>query len=79
MTIEILRSARAQKLTGRPRSSFYQQISQGLLPPPIKLGTRAVGWLASEIEAVNKARVQGKSDDEIKILVASLIKQRLQL
>ncbi|HIU73946.1 MAG TPA: AlpA family phage regulatory protein [Candidatus Aphodousia faecipullorum] len=79
MTIEILRSAQAQKLTGRPRSSFYQQISQGLLPPPIKLGARAVGWLASEIEAVNKARIQGKSDDEIKILVASLIKQRSQL
>ena len=79
MTIEILRSAQAQKLTGRPRSSFYQQISQGLLPPPIKLGARAVGWLASEIEAVNKARIQGKSDYEIKILVASLIKQRSQL
>lgn len=79
MTIEILRSARAQKLTGRPRSSFYQQISQGLLPPPIKLGARAVGWLASEIEAVNRARIQGKSEDEIRILVASLIKQRSQL
>lgn len=79
MTIEILRSARAQKLTGRPRSSFYQQISRGLLPPPIKLGARAVGWLASEIEAVNRARIQGKSEDEIRILVASLIKQRSQL
>ena len=79
MTIEILRSAQAQKLTGRPRSSFYQQISQGLLPPPIKLGARAVGWLASEIEAVNRARIQGKSEDEIRILVASLIKQRSQL
>lgn len=79
MPIEILRTAQALKQTGLTRSSFYRQLSEGLLPPSIKLGARSVGWVASEIAAVNRARVLGKDDDEIKALVTSLVQARSAL
>ena len=41
-------------------------------PRPVSLGPRAVGWPASEVAALNTARIAGKSDAEIRDLVASL-------
>jgi prophage regulatory protein len=51
-------------------------MSQGLLPKPFKLGPRAVGWFAREAAAINAARAAGKSDDEIRVLVARLMRAR---
>ncbi len=79
MALKILRASKAQELTGLPRSSFYSQISKGLLPPAIQLGARSVGWVDSEINAVNVARVLGKSDDEIRALITQLVKDRIKL
>ena len=33
---------------------------------------RAIGWPATEIEALNAARISGKTDDEIRLLVRQL-------
>jgi len=79
MALKILRASQAQEATGLPRSSFYSQISKGLLPPSIQLGPRSVGWVESEINAVNIARILGKSDEEIKALVIRLVRNRQQL
>lgn len=76
MLISILRAPIVQKATGLPKSSFYAQIAEGLLPPPIRMGKRSVGWLESEINAVICARVKNKSDDEIKSLVQDLVNKR---
>jgi prophage regulatory protein len=38
----------------------------------VKLGARAVGWPASELAAVNAARINGLSDTEIRDLVKRL-------
>lgn len=64
------------KMRGRSRSAHYLDIQQGLFPPPIKIGERAVGHPDSEIAAVNDARVAGRSNDEIRQLVADLIARR---
>ncbi|WP_438820013.1 helix-turn-helix transcriptional regulator [Burkholderia lata] len=32
------------------RSTIYQRIQDGTFPRPIRLGERAVGWRASDIE-----------------------------
>lgn len=42
---------------GRSRSSIYADIDRGEFPKPIKLGPRAVGWLASDIEAWIQQRI----------------------
>lgn len=72
----ILRRKQAEAATGYSRSTIYLRIDQGLLPKPVALGSRAVGWPANEIEAINAARIAGKSDAEIRQLVESLHSQR---
>lgn len=76
MSYQILRKPLVLNRFGLPSSTFYEQISEGLIPPPIRLGKRAVGWVESEIDAVVLARIQGKSDEEIKILVTELVTAR---
>jgi prophage regulatory protein len=43
--------------TGLSRSAIYARISEGLFPKSINLGGRAVGWLASDIQAWIKSRL----------------------
>lgn len=74
-----LRVKEAQAYTALARSTFYSYISKGLIPPPIKVGDRASAWPVSEIVAINKARIRGKSNEEIKALVASLVVARYSL
>lgn len=68
----IWRRKRVQEETGKSRSGIYLDISQRLFPKPVRLGSRAVGWLATEVDAMNAARVAGCSDAEIRELVAKL-------
>lgn len=68
----ILRLPTVKAESGYSRSTIYLRISQGLFTKPIRLGARAVGWPASEIAALNSARISGKSEDEIRLLVKSL-------
>lgn len=58
--------------SGLSRSTIYLRIAQGLWTKPISLGPRAVGWPAGEVAALNAARIAGKSDEEIRALVAKL-------
>ena len=60
------------KSTGKPRSTLYRNIKLGLFTKPIKLSERASAWPDREIEALNNARIAGKTDDEIKALVIKL-------
>lgn len=57
---------------GRSRSSHYLDIQQGLFTRPVQIGPRAVGWPSNEVAALNAARIAGKSDIEIRELVAKL-------
>lgn len=61
-----------QSESGLSRSTIYLRITQGLWTKPVLLGARAVGWPSSEVAAINAARIAGKSDDEIRALVAKL-------
>lgn len=73
----ILRRKQVEHETGLSRSTIYLRIAQRLWPKPISLGTRAVGWLASEVQALNLARISGRSDDEIRALVTALERARV--
>jgi prophage regulatory protein len=74
--LQIDRVSDVSAKSGYPRSTLYARISQGLWTRPIKLGVRASGWPAYETEALNAARVAGKSDAEIRSLVTRLEKDR---
>ena len=72
MTHTILRLPAVKSDSGLSRSTIYLRIAQGLWPKPVSLGGRAVGWPAEEVAAVNAARIAGKSNDEIRQLIAKL-------
>ena len=72
----ILRRRQVETATGYSRSTIYLRISQGLWPKPVAIGPRAVGWPAGEVAAVNSARIAGKSEEEIRTLVAQLERER---
>ncbi len=57
---------------GRSRSAHYLDIQQGLFTKPVYIGLRAVGWPASEVSVLNAARIAGKTEAEIRDLVAKL-------
>lgn len=57
---------------GIKKSTHYADIPGGLFTKPVKIGSRASAWPIYECEAIIQARVAGKSDEEIKQLVAQL-------
>lgn len=64
--------------TGKSRSTIYRDIKLGIFPKPVPIGVNknggacAVAWITDEIAAYNQARIAGKSEQEIKELVAEL-------
>ena len=74
--IEMWREPRTLEVLGQKRSSAWSQVSQGLLTPPVKISERSIAWPSNEIQAINAARIAGKSTDEIRALVAKLVAAR---
>jgi prophage regulatory protein len=72
MMHSILRLPEIKRSTGLSRSTIYLRITQGAFTKPVSLGGRAVGWPAHEVEALNGARIAGKSDAEVRELVTTL-------
>ena len=72
MVKAILRLPAVKAESGASRSTIYLRIQQGLWPKPVRLGPRSVGWPASEVAAINSARIAGMTDDEIRAVVIKL-------
>lgn len=64
---------------GFSSSTLHVRIKEGLIPPPISLGGRAVGFPEHETSAILAAMIAGQSKNEIKALVTSLIEQPKEL
>lgn len=78
--MKILRKPEVKLASGwRSDASVANAVRDGLLTKPVPLGPRAVGWPDFEIDAINLARVAGKTDNEIKALVTRLHSKRAQL
>ena len=70
--ITLLRLPTVLKCRGRSRSSHYADIKAGLFVKPVLIGLRATGTPDNEVEALNAARIAGKTDEEIRALVVKL-------
>lgn len=79
MSHTILRIPATKSRSGYSRSTIYLRITQGLWTKPVSLGPRAVGWPSNEIDALNAARISGKTDAQIRELVKALHAQRKDL
>jgi prophage regulatory protein len=76
MPSAILRLPAVKARNGLGRSTTYLRISQGLWTKPVSLGGRAVGWPENEVSALIGARIAGRSNAEIRALVARLMADR---
>jgi prophage regulatory protein len=74
--LKIERKPETLERYGISRSTFYTRIKDGLIPPTISLGDRAVGSLEHETSAVIATMAAGQTQDEIKSLVTSLVEAR---
>lgn len=78
MSEYILRLPAVLQQRGRSRSTHYLDIKKGLFTHPVPIGERAVGWPDHEVTAINKARIAGMSEDDIRALVIRLEAARKQ-
>lgn len=54
----ILRLPQVRAITGLSKSSIYAMIASGDFPSQVRLGERAVGWIADQVFAWVAARPQ---------------------
>lgn len=74
--MKLLKLPKVLELTASARSTIYKNIHAGLMVPPVRQGVNSVAFVEYEITAINAARIAGKTNDEIKALVAKLVADR---
>ena len=52
----VLRLAEVKEATGLSRGTIYRKMREGSFPVAVRLGKRAIGWYAHEIEKFNRTR-----------------------
>ena len=62
MEARILRRREVERLTLLSKASIYRQMQMGTFPMPLKLGPRAVAWLAEEIHEWIASRPRATGD-----------------
>jgi prophage regulatory protein len=60
----------------RSKTTIYQDIADGVFPPPVQIGERCSAWVEDEVDQVRAARAAGASDAEIRQLVKQLVAAR---
>ena len=63
MLDEVIRRADLHRYCGLRRSQVDVYIALGTFPKPIRVGDRAVAWLASELEAWQAQRIAARDGD----------------
>lgn len=74
--VSLLRIQSVNSSTGKSKSTIYREIGLGMFPPPVDIGGGRSAWPDNEVAAINRARIAGKSEAEIKALVSELIAAR---
>jgi len=55
--IRILRIHEVRQRTGLSRSTIYELVAAGTLPPPVRIATRTAGWIEAEIDQFLRERI----------------------
>ena len=76
----ILRLPEVKRRRGfRADASVYNEVRDGLCTTGVAISQRSKGWPDYEIDAINAARIAGKSDAEIRELGKVLHTKRTEL
>ena len=77
--MSILRMPAVKAETGhRSHASIYTAVREGLFTKPVAIGERSRGWPLREVQAINAARIAGRTKPELRELVNRLHAQRLE-
>ena len=78
--MSILRMPAVKAETGhKSHASIYAAIRAELFTKPVSIGERSVGWPDYEVQAINRARIAGQTEAQIKELVSCLHAKRIEL
>ena len=61
----LLTRAEVESITTLSRSSLYRKMRSGTFPEPIRIGDRAVRWLASEIRDWIESRPRATGEGQV--------------
>ena len=75
-TSTLLRMPDVIKRTGFSKTTIYNKINEGIFPQRIRVGLRAMAFIGSELDAYLNALIQGKSNEQIKVLITELVSKR---
>lgn len=73
---KMLPTRATMEATGFSRPYLYALMKDGLFPRPVKWGDKFSVWPEDEVCAVINARVAGRTNDELRQLVAELTDAR---
>lgn len=65
-----------RQLGGMGLSTLYAHIDRGMFPKPVALSRRFVVFPQEDVTAIINARMAGKTDEEVRQLVAELMEKR---
>lgn len=77
--LKILRLAEAMDRLGISETSWRTAVNAGLLPKPIKLSERTIGFPEHELNQVIRSRIAGLLDADIKKLVERIHEDRARM
>jgi prophage regulatory protein len=72
----IIRNKDALEMFGLSKTTFYERIRAGLIPPPISLGGFAKGWWEHELLVIMSKLIAGANKEKLKATVIELLEQR---
>jgi prophage regulatory protein len=67
------------KRSGKSHSALYRAMSDGTFTPPVKIGAKSAAHPRHEIDAILAAELNGATPEQLRKLVADLMKQRKAL
>lgn len=60
------------------RTTIFTRVKSGVLPPPVSLGDRALGWPAHELTTLRRARAAGMDEETLRALVRRIVLARAE-
>jgi prophage regulatory protein len=67
MTIGVfLRLPEVKRETGMGKSTIWAKVKEGKFPAPVRFGGKCTRWVASEIEAWKRARIEERDSPKTK-------------
>jgi len=72
----LLKDVEVGERLGMARSTTWDCVREGTLPPPIRRGSKWSRWPSAEIDHIEAAIAAGASDEELRALVRELIEAR---